>query len=189
MLGHATQPSERFIGLFPVCELPFNCLNHACQRGKVPIVQAKTARQLPDALNRIQIRAVGWQVTQCELRFLLRTPCSMKLGLVILGIVRNDDDLASGSAAALAQSGSYAALLSNRTASYIGIAQSFAGVQQSNQTYNTSAWLRLVGGPDQTVYLTFQEIDETGTSYTQAAIGSFTITVNPPPAPPLTIQA
>jgi len=99
--GHTTQPSERFIGLFPACKLPFNCLDHTCQRGEVTIVQAKTARQLPDALDRIQIRAIGRQVTQYELRFLLRSPFCMKLGVVILGIVRNDDYSTPGPTAAL----------------------------------------------------------------------------------------
>jgi hypothetical protein len=64
MSGNGAQPSERFIGLFPIGELLFNCLDYAFQSGEVTIVQAKSAGQFPDALDRIQIRAVGRQVTQ-----------------------------------------------------------------------------------------------------------------------------
>ncbi len=71
-------------------------------------------------------------------------------------------------------SGNYACLVTNRTATYMGAAQSFAGVLQSGQTYNVSAWLQLASGSSQTVYLTFQKIDGSGTSYAQAAIGTAT---------------
>jgi glucuronoarabinoxylan endo-1,4-beta-xylanase len=71
-------------------------------------------------------------------------------------------------------SGNYACLVTNRTASYMGAAQSFAGVMQANQTYDVSAWVRLVSGPNQTVYLTFQKTDGNPTSYAQAAVGSAT---------------
>jgi hypothetical protein len=64
-------------------------------------------------------------------------------------------------------SGSYACLVTNRTAGYMGAAQSFAGVLQSGQTYNVSAWVRLVSGASQTVYLTFQKTDGSGTTYLQ----------------------
>jgi glucuronoarabinoxylan endo-1,4-beta-xylanase len=69
-------------------------------------------------------------------------------------------------------SGSYAGLVTNRTATYMGIAQSFAGVLQSGQVYNVSAWVRLISGPGQTVYLTFQKTDDSGTTYSQAASGT-----------------
>src|SRR6266568_4520977 len=103
MLGHGTQLSERFIGLCPVCKLPFDCLDHACERGEVTIVEAQPARQLPDPLDRIQIRAIGWQVTQYELGFLLRSPLCVKLGMVILGIIRDHDHPVPGPTAAPVQ--------------------------------------------------------------------------------------
>jgi glucuronoarabinoxylan endo-1,4-beta-xylanase len=71
-------------------------------------------------------------------------------------------------------SGSYACLVTNRTAGYMGAAQSFAGVLQSGQTYNVSAWVRLVSGASQTVYLTFQKTDGSGTTYLQAATNTAT---------------
>ncbi|HUA37136.1 MAG TPA: carbohydrate binding domain-containing protein [Candidatus Sulfopaludibacter sp.] len=69
-------------------------------------------------------------------------------------------------------SGTYACQVANRTATYMGIAQSFVGVLQAGQTYNVSAWLRLVSGGSQTMQLTMQKIDGSGTNYTLITSGS-----------------
>ena len=69
-------------------------------------------------------------------------------------------------------SGSYAALVTNRTATWMGIAQAFQGVLQTNQPYIISAWVRLAGGPNQTMQLTLQKIDDSGTTYTPIASSS-----------------
>jgi O-glycosyl hydrolase len=69
-------------------------------------------------------------------------------------------------------SGTYAAEVTGRTATYMGIAQSFVGVLQSGQTYNVSAWVMLVSGGNQTMQLTMQKIDGSGTSYGLFASGS-----------------
>jgi glucuronoarabinoxylan endo-1,4-beta-xylanase len=69
-------------------------------------------------------------------------------------------------------SGSYACLVTNRTATYMGIAQSFAGVLQSGQTYNISAWVQLVSGASQTMQLTIQQEDGNGIAYSPVASGS-----------------
>jgi hypothetical protein len=72
MLSHRAQLSEEFIGLLPVFELPFGGFDYFFQRGEITIVEAKPPRQFPDPLDRIQIRAIGRQETQFELRLLLR---------------------------------------------------------------------------------------------------------------------
>src|ERR1017187_8864964 len=69
-------------------------------------------------------------------------------------------------------SGTYACLVTNRTATWNGIAQSFVGDLQSGQTYNASAWVRLVNGGNQTMQLTMQKTDGSGTSYAAIASGS-----------------
>ena len=69
-------------------------------------------------------------------------------------------------------SGNYAGLVTNRTDTWNGIAQSFQGVLQTGQTYNISAWLLLAGGSSQTMELTLQKVDGSGTSYTWIASGS-----------------
>jgi glucuronoarabinoxylan endo-1,4-beta-xylanase len=69
-------------------------------------------------------------------------------------------------------SGTYAAQVTGRTSTWNGIAQSLVGDLQSGQTYNVSAWVRLVSGANQTMQLTLQKIDGSGTNYTQIASGS-----------------
>jgi glucuronoarabinoxylan endo-1,4-beta-xylanase len=84
---------------------------------------------------------------------------------------------AFGSPSILAQtnqvhSGMYAAEVTNRTQTYMGIAQSFAGALLAGQPYNVSAWVRLVSGGSQTMQLTMQKTDGSGTSYSAIASGS-----------------
>jgi glucuronoarabinoxylan endo-1,4-beta-xylanase len=69
-------------------------------------------------------------------------------------------------------SNTYACLVTNRTSTWNGIAQSFVGVLQPNQTYDVSAWVRLVSGASQTMQLTMQKTDAGGTSYTPIGSGS-----------------
>ena len=69
-------------------------------------------------------------------------------------------------------SGTYACLVTNRTATWNGIAQSFVGVLQAGQTYDVSAWVRLMNGGNQTMQLTIQKTDGGGTSYAAIASGS-----------------
>ena len=69
-------------------------------------------------------------------------------------------------------SGNYACEVSGRTDTWNGIAQSLLGVLQPSQTYNFSVWLRLASGSSQTMALTLQQVDGSGTSYTWIASGS-----------------
>ena len=69
-------------------------------------------------------------------------------------------------------SGTYAAQVSNRTQTFMGIAQSFLGDLQAGQTYDVSAWVRLVGGGNQTMQLTVQKTDGGVTSFAAIASGS-----------------
>lgn len=69
-------------------------------------------------------------------------------------------------------SGNYACLVTDRTATWNGIGQSLLGVLQTNQTYNISVWLLLAGGTNQTMALTLEESDASGTSYMWLASGS-----------------
>ena len=66
-------------------------------------------------------------------------------------------------------SGDYACLVTNRTDTYMGIAQSFFGVLQSNRTYAVSVWVQLVNGASQTMQLTAQKMDGGGTTYSSIA--------------------
>ena len=69
-------------------------------------------------------------------------------------------------------SGNFACLVTNRTANWNGIGESLLGVLKTNQTYNISVWLRLAGGADQTMALTLEESDASGTSYNWLTAGT-----------------
>ena len=73
-------------------------------------------------------------------------------------------------------SGTYSCLVTNRTATYMGVSQSFLGVMQTNQPYAVSVWVRLASGANQTVQVTAQKIDSSGTSY--SAITSASVSAN-----------
>jgi glucuronoarabinoxylan endo-1,4-beta-xylanase len=62
-------------------------------------------------------------------------------------------------------SGAYACLVTNRTATYMGIAQSLQGVLQGGETYTISAWVKLASGSNQTMQLTIQQEDGNGVNY------------------------
>ena len=69
----------------------------------------------------------------------------------------------------LAHSKSRSTLIQNRTDTWNGVAQSLAGVLQPNITYQISAWVRLSNAPSQTVMLTMQKTDGSGTTYQNVA--------------------
>lgn len=69
-------------------------------------------------------------------------------------------------------SGTYAAIVQNRTATWNGIAQSFASVMQPGESYSLSVWVRLVTGTNQTAQLTMKKTDGNGDGYSAIASGS-----------------
>jgi len=73
------------------------------ERRKEPIMNPAAAQQLPDALDGIVLRAVGGQETQREILPLQLPPSWVECGVVILGIVDNDDDPATGASTDAAQ--------------------------------------------------------------------------------------
>ena len=68
-------------------------------------------------------------------------------------------------------SGVYACLVTNRTDTLNGVAQSLVGILQPGQTYAVSAWLRVASGGNQTMQLTMQKTDGSGTAYAAIASG------------------
>jgi endo-1,4-beta-xylanase len=66
---------------------------------------------------------------------------------------------------ALPRTGTRSALVQDRTATWNGVAQSLTGVLAAGTNYSFSAWVRLVSGGNQTVLLTLQQTDASGTAY------------------------
>jgi endo-1,4-beta-xylanase len=76
------------------------------------------------------------------------------------------------SSTAQPRTGSRSALVTNRTDAWNGVVQSLLGVLQPTNTYQISAWVRLVSGGNQPVLLTMQKVDGSGTSYQTVASGT-----------------
>src|SRR5262249_40888921 len=62
-------------------------------------------------------------------------------------------------------SGTYAALVQNRSSTWNGIAQSMQGVMQDGVAYNASVWVELATGTAETVQLTMKKTDGNGDQY------------------------
>ena len=62
-------------------------------------MQTSPARELPDALDGVQFRAVGRQVIEREASGVLHPPCPVKAGVVAFRIAGNEDHPSSASAA------------------------------------------------------------------------------------------
>jgi GH35 family endo-1,4-beta-xylanase len=65
--------------------------------------------------------------------------------------------------------GTHAAYLTNRTATWNGIVQNVAGVLQNTNTYYVSAWVLIDNATNQPANLTLQKTDASGLSYTHIA--------------------
>jgi hypothetical protein len=78
-----------------------------------------------------------------------------------------------------AHSGSWAALVSNRTATQGGVTQSLLGRLLPGTNYQCSAWVRVLNGNAPIVKMTFRQIDGRGTRYyimTQVSVAANTWT-------------
>lgn len=64
-----------------------------------------------------------------------------------------------------AHTGSYSALVSNRTAVWQGISQSLLGKLTNGQTYFVSGWVKLANASSSSIGLTIRKVDTGGTTY------------------------
>ena len=64
------------------------------------VVDAKLSGELPYSFYGVKIGAVWWEVIKAKVRFVFLTPSAVKFGVVVFGVVRNDDHAASAIEAA-----------------------------------------------------------------------------------------
>ena len=77
----------------------FNGPDDVVQMPEVAIMQTSPARQLPNALDRIQFRAVGGEVVKRKAIGMLIPPRAVKARMVVFRVVSNDGHPSSASAA------------------------------------------------------------------------------------------
>ena len=92
MTSDRAEPTKHRIGMGPDGKLRVDDLHEFCERREVSIVEPKPAEQFPAALNRIELRAVGRKEAQDEVWALGPAPSQMEVGVMILGVVHDDDD-------------------------------------------------------------------------------------------------
>jgi hypothetical protein len=99
MLNDRTEAAQGSIRTGPRFEPRLDGRCHVFKLRKVLIVQAAAPDQLPDTLDWVEFGAVGGQKVQTKVICDFLPPSRMQLGMVIAGIVYDDDDLTPGSAA------------------------------------------------------------------------------------------
>ena len=93
MLSKATETLESGVGAGPRFEAWRHGRNHILQGREVLVVQAAAADQFPDALDRIEFRAVRRQKGQLEVIGDLVSPGGVQAGVMIPGVVTDHHHL------------------------------------------------------------------------------------------------
>ena len=102
-LSNRAQLAEGFVAVVPLPKLRLYRLDHFVEMTKVLIMNAQLARQLPDPFNRIKIGAVRRQVLQMKPLIVSLAPLPMQLGMMIAGVVENQNHAFAGALTALEQ--------------------------------------------------------------------------------------
>ena len=92
MFSDSTKSPQHGVRPSPDAKLCIDEDGEFIDRREEPIVNPKPAQQFPNAFDRIELRAVGGKKQKREIRFLRLTPRRMEYGVVISGIVDNDDN-------------------------------------------------------------------------------------------------
>lgn len=94
MLNDPTKPMEGSVWAGPLSEARLNGGDNIIERRKVLIMQAAASDQLPDSFNGIKVRTVRRQEVQSEVGGDPGAPRRVDSGVMIAGIVNDDDDAA-----------------------------------------------------------------------------------------------
>ena len=85
-----TESAKDWIRTGPHLELSVHDEGEFGERWKVAVVEPQAAKELPDALNGVELRAVRGKEKQREVGLLRETPSGVERGVVIFGVI--DDD-------------------------------------------------------------------------------------------------
>ena len=99
MMFDRTETLEDRIGMAPDLELGVNNLREFIERGEESVVEPQTAQEFPDSFNRIELRTVWWEKLQDEIGFLLVPPGGVEIGMMIPGVVDNENHTAATASA------------------------------------------------------------------------------------------
>lgn len=103
MTLNRTEATQRGIGPRPSDELRVDDLNKFEERREVSVMKPETTKQFPDTFDGVELRAVRRKEQQHKVGILRPTPREMEVGVMVLRIVDDDDDLAAATASGPAQ--------------------------------------------------------------------------------------
>ena len=104
MVSDGAELAELGIRARPGRELRVDDLGELHQRGEVAIVDPELSKELPDALDGIEVGAIRRQEEQDEIGLLQATPFGVEGCMVIPGVVEDDDDSTPTAPTAVTQS-------------------------------------------------------------------------------------
>jgi hypothetical protein len=100
VLNNCAQTAQRLIWMVPELELFLYSMNQLFKNFEVTIMSTEPTRELPDTLNGIKLRAIGWEEIQSYYMAVLSKPWGKCLCFMPAGIIDHQENLAplSGSA-------------------------------------------------------------------------------------------
>src|SRR6267378_2056366 len=129
MLSQCAKTAEHGVRTRPGRKLQIHWRDEIVERRKVAVVQPQFAQELPDSLDRIELRAVGRKEKQDELGLLLSAPLGMHGGVVIPCVVHDNEHSPTSMPTASAQ-------LAQEGPACLGIKTAFGlGDHQTSVTY------------------------------------------------------
>lgn len=102
-LCDCTEFFERTVPATPLVKLSLSGDAYLIKFWEVDVMQAESTRQLPDALNRVEVRTIRWQKVEGKARHRLLSPSLMQERVMIFRIVDNNDHSFTASKTLLAQ--------------------------------------------------------------------------------------
>ena len=87
---------EDVIGTRPGLKSCVHDEGEPCQRRELAIVEQAPSQELPDPFDRVKLGAVRWEEEQREIGLLGQTPSRVERGVVVAGVVDDDDHAAAG---------------------------------------------------------------------------------------------
>ena len=93
-----TKTLKNRIWVIPDVELGVDNGREFVERAEEAIVEPEATQELPDPFNGVEFGAVRGKKEQDEPRFLFEPPRAVEVGVVVFGVVDDDDDTATGAA-------------------------------------------------------------------------------------------
>ena len=87
---------QHLVGFAPAVEAGADGFQHVGQRGEVAVVSSNAPSQLPNSLDRSQLRAVGRQEQQAQLSSMAMKEVGQEPCVMIASVVEHEDHAASG---------------------------------------------------------------------------------------------